>query len=213
MRILLFGLATLLCLPAWASGDHVQVSRFGQQGLQGWKTKSFAGKTHYSLVKMHGRTVLRAHCDSKTASGLYKPVHVNLHKTPILHWSWRISNVYPHLNGRKKSGDDYAARLYVADYHKFLIWESRAINYVWANTQPVGATWQNAFVSQDQMVAVQSGSPKQSGQWVKESRNILKDMHHFFHRDSINGVALMTDCDNGGGTATAYYRNIYFSSH
>lgn len=213
LRLSLLCISVILCVLAQTANARVDVSQFNTHGLKGWKVKSFKGKTKYTLIKKNGRKILRARCTHRTASGLYKPVRVNLHKTPILHWSWRISNVYPGLNGKTKSGDDYAARIYVADYHKFLVWESRAVNYVWANTQPRGSTWKNAFVSQDQMVAVKSGAPARPGRWVKESRNVLKDMKSYFHRDTINGVALMTDCDNGGGKATAYYRDIYFSSH
>jgi hypothetical protein len=59
------------------------------------------------------------------------------------------------------------------------------------------------------MVAVESGNGK-AGTWVAEERNLCEDYRALFGEDppEIGAVALMTDTDNTGGEATAYYGDI-----
>jgi hypothetical protein len=59
------------------------------------------------------------------------------------------------------------------------------------------------------MVAVESGD-ENAGTWVTEERNVYEDYRRLFGEDppDIGAVALMTDTDNTGGEATAYYGDI-----
>jgi hypothetical protein len=47
-----------------------------------------------------------------------------------------VDHVYKGLDGRTQAGDDYAARIYVIHDGGLFAWRTRAINYVWANSQP-----------------------------------------------------------------------------
>jgi hypothetical protein len=88
---------------------------------------------------------------------LGRTVAVDLKKTPILCWQWRIDAPVASADMNKKSGDDYAARVYLtftvppeqlgfATRTKLSLARSiygnqvpdAAINYVWDNKQPVG---------------------------------------------------------------------------
>lgn len=131
-------------------------------------------------------------------------------------------------NARKKDGDDYPARIYVTfDYDKsnfgffdrakyealdalgFDKVPTRALNYIWASRVEKGTVLPNPFTDWVQMVAVESGSTK-VGTWVMERRNIRGDYRQAFGEEPppINGIAIMTDTDNTGESATAYYGNI-----
>jgi hypothetical protein len=59
------------------------------------------------------------------------------------------------------------------------------------------------------MVAVESGDGK-AGQWVTEERNIFEDYKRFFGEDppQLGAVALMSDTDNTGDEAVAYFGDI-----
>ena len=71
-----------------------------------------------------------------------------------------------------------------------------------------GTVLQIPFTDCVQMVAVESGSTN-VGTWVTEQRNIRKDYRQAFGEEPpINGLAIMTDTDNTGESATAYYGNI-----
>ncbi|MGE3150714.1 MAG: DUF3047 domain-containing protein, partial [Pseudorhodoplanes sp.] len=50
--------------------------------------------------------------------------------------------------------------------------------------------------------------------WVSHKRNVRSDIRELFGQDitSIDAVALMTDTDNSGQRATAYYGDIWFSA-
>jgi hypothetical protein len=61
------------------------------------------------------------------------------------------------------------------------------------------------------MIIVESGEEKLN-QWVSEERNVTEDYQLAFEQDPpmISGVAIMTDTDNTGESATAYYGDILF---
>ena len=56
-----------------------------------------------------------------------------------------------------------------------------------------------------------SGSAKLD-QWVNEKRNVYEDYKKAFKEEPpmISGVAIMTDTDNTGESATAFYGDIVF---
>jgi hypothetical protein len=64
------------------------------------------------------------------------------------------------------------------------------------------------------MIAVESGNGK-AGQWVSEQRNVLEDYRRYFGQDPPRpgAVAIMTDSDNTGESATAWYGPISISSN
>ena len=61
------------------------------------------------------------------------------------------------------------------------------------------------------MVVVQSGN-KDLNKWVDEERNMYEDYRNAFKEEPpmISGVAIMTDTDDTGESATAYYGDIVF---
>ncbi len=210
MRNFLLAVLAMMSLSAFA--EPVYVGRFSQGDLNAWTAKKFSGETQYSLVEDGGRKVLKA-VSKATASGLYKQVHIDLQKTPYLNWSWKIDHTLGDIPERKRAGDDYPARVYVVFSGGLVFWRTRAINYVWSSNQAVGTEWPNAFTDHALMVAVASGAA-QAGQWVKERRNVLEDFKRLFGGDIryVDAVAVMTDTDNSGKSATAYYGDIYFSA-
>ncbi|MDQ3186066.1 MAG: DUF3047 domain-containing protein [Pseudomonadota bacterium] len=203
-----------ICLPglSWATGAHVDIARFSRGDLSSWQSKVFTGKTRYSLENTDGRTVLRAD-SSAAASGLYREISVELGKTPILNWTWKVSNVLAGADERTRAGDDYAARVYVVFSGGLMFWRTRAINYVWSNKQVIDSSWPNAFTGNARMIAVESGSSR-IGQWVSERRDVRADYRRLFGEEPgrVDAVAIMTDSDNTGTTARAWYGDIWFTA-
>jgi hypothetical protein len=197
---LLFALITI----GTSGAERVSVGLFSADELDGWEEKRFAGVTKYTLTEEDGHRVLRA-ASHGSASGLYKYMRVDLMKTPYLHWSWKVENT--------QAGDDYPARIYVIASGGLLFWRTHAVNYVWASRQPEGATWPNAFTANAGMIAVRSGD-SQVGRRIAERRNVREDYRRVFGLDMryVGAVALVSDTDNSGKAATAYYGDIYFSA-
>ncbi len=148
-----------------------------------------------------------------SASALIKKMYVDINKYPFLNWSWRIENRLVVENENDKSGDDYAARIYVVIDGGIFIWRTRAINYVWANRKSKGEIWENPFAGKNAlMVALRNRQDKLST-WYAEKRNVYVDLKRLFGKafHYIDAIAIMTDTDNSHGHAKAYYGNIYFS--
>ena len=89
-----------------------------------------------------------------------------------------------------------------------------AAQYVAANeydkiVSNFGAKGTNAYTSNAMMIAVESG-PEKSGQWQTVRRNIVEDYRRAFGEDppKVGAIAIMTDTDNTGEHAVAWYDDI-----
>ena len=192
---------------------------FSLKGLQGWSQRRFdhQRRTRYTLVNDNGTRVIHAQCND-SASGLIWRGSVNLDKTPILHWRWKISRIYPGINEQEKSGDDFPARIYVVTGTRWLPWTLKSLSYVWSNGSGHGSTnrkaWPSPYTGHEMVIAVRSG-PRGVGMWQVERRNVRSDFLNAFggRIHLIGAVGVMTDCDNSHNHAQAWYGDIRFSAH
>ena len=184
---------------------------FSTDALDNWEERSFKGNTEYELVDAGEIPVLRGHTQGQ-ASVLYREIDIDLTKTPIINWSWKIDHIYNNIEEHTKEGDDFPARLYVVVKTGFLPWETLAINYVWSSNTPVGRNWHNPFTDEAVMIAVQSGD-EHAGKWSVHSRNVIEDFKTLFGLDAteINGYAVMVDGDNSNQDGTAWFGEISFT--
>ena len=194
-----------------ARAEEIPVSRFSVEGLTGWESKHFKGLTEYRLVNEAGRTVVHA-ASHDSASGLIRRISFQPSKHRYLRWSWKVAGTIRGGDERSKRGDDYAARLYVVFKGRYF-WQTKAINYIWANKLAKGGSVQNAYTANARMIAVASGNEK-AGQWLSEERDLLVDYRALFGSDppEAEAIAIMTDTDNTGGTAEAWYGDITLST-
>jgi hypothetical protein len=198
----------------------------------GWQPLTFKKierQTDYSLVEDDGRVVLRADSDS-AAAGLVHALDIDPAQYPVIEWRWKVGNTLQGGDMTRKAGDDYPARVYVSfaydpDHASLLervkqqaarlIWGEdtpyRAVSYIWASNSPAGTTAANPYTDRTMMFALQSGEAK-SRQWVTERRNVFEDYRRAFGEEPprISGVGIMTDTDNTGETATAWYGDVVF---
>lgn len=206
-----FGAVALALAALPAQGDSTQV--FKPSDILEWEVHAFADETGYELVDTDQGEVIHAQCEGNSASGLYHRKTIDLTETPVVEWRWRVDDPVNPEDETSKSGDDYAARLYVVDEHSYLRWRTRAVNYVWASQQPRGSDWENAYQSRAQMVAVESGAPDEDDDgWRTHRRNVREDFKRFHDRelDDLSVVAIMTDCDDTGKPVEAWYGQIRF---
>lgn len=167
----------------------------------------------------------------KSASGLIFRYHGSVAEAPILRWRWKVSGTLANADERKKTGDDYAARVYITFQYdpsrvkfgtrlKYKTIKSvrgeypphNAITYVWANKLVAGESIPSPYTKRVKMVAVRSGDSA-ADEWRSEERNVLEDYRRLFGEDPppYAGVALMTDTDNTGGEAEAWYADLTLS--
>ncbi len=223
--------------PAEAEKKKAGNAAFLALGFTGsptaWKDLTFPRikrHTTYTIKKDKDGGYLAA-VSSGSASALYLPLDLDPGEYPVLSWRWKIGGVLRKGDARTKAGDDYAARVYVTfarersaesflDKTRALLAEKvfgqsipgSSLNYIWANKLEKGAIVPNPYTEKNMMIAVESGGTK-AGRWVREERNIVEDYMKAFGRrpPRITGIAVMTDSDNTGEEARAWYREIVFS--
>lgn len=228
----------LLCLllPLISQAEDVfEVGAFSKADInsavpEGWQALNLGGaadETRYALVEEAGRLVMHA-VSENAASALIYPLHIDLKQYPVVQWRWKVENVLAKGDALHKDGDDYPARLYVtfdADMTELSWFEKlevesyhllhgiypplAALNYLWANKLPVGSLLPNIYSSRVKMIVVNSGEA-QLGEWVVQERNLYEDYLRAFGKapPAVIGIAIMTDTDNTGERASAYYGDI-----
>jgi hypothetical protein len=179
----------------------------------------------YQSVSIPGGTALR--CESRaSASGLLLKEAYDIKALPVLRFEWKVENIYPGADPRKKSADDYPLRLYVSfplDPKKAGLLDrlARAIygqlpphsslNYVWSSLpSPRAKPYPSPYTSRVRMIALQGG-PENVGKWVTEEVNVLEDYRLAFGKDAPPGLAqlaIMNDSDNTKAAALSWLRYV-----
>lgn len=197
----------MLVTAVSADSGLLQIGSFSRTGLTGWSEKIFKGRTEYLIVDDAGKNVLQAKSRG-TASGLIFETDYDPQDYPFLSWRWKIANTIAKGDSRTKEGDDYAARIYVVFPHWFFP-KTKTLNYIWANRLPKGESQISLYASTDMMMAVESG-PEKAGQWLSVRRNIVEDYRQAFGEDppAVGAIAIMTDTDTTGESASAWYGDI-----
>lgn len=201
----------LISTTSLADGVNAPAGPFSEGTLEGWSERSFEGNSRYELIEENGVPVLQGQTE-KQASIFYREQSIDLSKTPVINWSWKIDGIFEDIDERIKEGDDFPARLYVVAKTGLLPWNTIAINYVWASEQPIGAIWPNPFTEKAQMVVIQSGDTE-AGSWTSHSRDVARDFRVLFDKEvtEIKGYAVMVDGDNAQRDATAWFGEISFT--
>mgnify|MGYP006281102843 CR=1 FL=1 len=185
---------------------------------------------NYAAIDGNRQKVLYARSKS-SASAIIKRVDIDLETHPIMSWRWKVEDILEKGDVTRKSGDDYAARIYLTfDYPlDSLAWSTRwtlralrlfyerdqipnrAINYVWANKAERGTIVESPYTHLTMMVAANSGT-KNAGEWVTVKRNVYKDYKKAFGGTPppITGIAIMTDSDDTGEMTKAWIDEIVF---
>lgn len=235
MKILSLAAAIGVLLPLAVNAEALWVGRFSGSGTAipaPWKVERLdegVAPTHYGLRRWDGVDAVEAQAD-KSMALLLRPLTIDLRKTPILCWQWRIDAPVGSADMNRKSGDDYAARVYLtyaippdqlslATRAKLRIARSiygnqvpdAAVNYVWDNRHPVGTVQDNAYTDRSRMFVLRSGSGR-AGAWVHEQRNVLEDFQRAFGAldGRLSGLAIASDTDNTGEEAHAGFADFRF---
>lgn len=185
--------------------------------------------TDYRVTTISGVTAVEARADASMAL-LARSIEVDLATTPVLCWRWLVDAPVTRADMTKKSGDDYAARLYIAfdipnramsAGTKFKLGIARkmfgaavpdaALNYVWDNRNPVGTWRKSAYTDRAQLIVAETGVAR-AGRWQTERADIATDFARAFARIPGKPVllAVASDTDNTRSTARAAFADIHF---
>ncbi len=235
-KILLVALILWLGLSdSWSQTHYILRLQPGQslEKLSQWSPIYFdkiERKTRYTPVMFKNRVAIRAVAD-QSASGWIWQGRVNLSTTPYLNWCWAVENTYQKAQAGTRSGDDYPARIYANfayepqqvglltrlkyDTYRRLYGvypPLSVLNYIWSSQLPQGQFVRSAYADNVMLLALRQKEPYKT--WRCEKRHLIEDHLRYFGKPptTLTGVAFMTDADNTGEKATAYYGNIWFSA-
>lgn len=208
MKAVLFAILFIVCISInCADGQIITIDDF-ENGLKPqWECEKFKGETQYSIVKTDNGHVLKAESNASASALIFK-YEYDPQNYPILSWRWKVENIINEGDEMKKDADDYTARVCVILPHWFPSL-TKKITYLWGNKLPKGKHTPSPYYSRSIMVAVESGN-ENIGKWVTERRNVYEDFKMYFGEEppQVGGIAIMTDTDNTGESAIAYYDDI-----
>jgi hypothetical protein len=179
-----------------------------------------------ALVDDGGAIVLRSRA-AAAAGTIAHDLDADPAARPLLSWRWKVDRVVERANLAEKSGDDFAARVYVffdvpvealpagARVKAFVaraVWGEKlptaAICYVWDNRHAPGTSAWNPYTDRVRTVVLRSGSP---GAWAEESRDLAADFRAAFGAQwpgpvpRVTGIAVGNDTDQTGEAVTAWF--------
>lgn len=216
-------------LPAVGKFSAAKPGDVLPSGWRVWQLSNLKRPTQYRLVDHEGRTVVFARARG-SASGLVLPISIDLREYPILQWRWNVSSLIVGADNTQRQTEDSPVRIVIAfdgDKSKLPLEERlfaeqfkaftqqefpyALLMYIWENRAPVGAVIENLNTSRIKMIVADSGEAK-VGAWREHTRNVYEDYKRAFGEEPprVRSIAIMTDSDNTGGDAEAYYGDITF---
>lgn len=217
------------------AGEIVKLDHFDNESEQvpaPWQVIQLDKKvpaTHYRVARWDGVLAVEATAE-KSMALLARPVEVDLNRTPVLCWRWRVDAPLVKADMATKAGDDYAARVYVSFTlpsaeigfvlrSKLALARSiygdavpdAAINYVWDNRYSVGTRKPNAYTDRTRMIVAETGA-KNAGHWVSARHDVQQDVIAEFGSQQARMVQLSvaSDTDNTKESAHAGFADFHF---
>jgi hypothetical protein len=198
--------------------------------LDRWRHESFpkiGRQSRYEIVQKDGQPALHARAEASASFLLYDQAW-SIREYPLLGWSWLVQNVYEKGDGTTKAGDDFPLRIYVlfeydpgkASFGDRLVYGAArllygqyppysSLSYVWESRGEPGRIIINPYSDRARQVVLRSGE-SQLGLWLVESVDVLADYRRAFGTEPPDRVtlAIMSDADNTGESASGYFRYI-----
>jgi hypothetical protein len=207
-----------LALDATARAAETNAVLFAshfERGLAGrWVQEKFIfglALTDYSVVPDGTNYCLRASATNSNSALMVKlnfkpPAHL------FVSWRWKIDHTPPGASDRTVHDYDHAARLIIA-FDTF-IGPPRSIDYLWANSEPIGTAMPHPLMGRAQMLVLESGNGR-AGEWITEKRDVTADWRRLFPGKAmpkIVGIGVLTDTDSTHTQVTADYADIELDS-
>jgi hypothetical protein len=180
-----------------------------ENSLKEWEEKILKGKVTYMIEQGENLSYVRAR-SLKTASALYYKVDLDIDKSPLISWNWRVDafpkrNLPETIEGKKE--EDFAARVY-AIFPAAFFTRSKVIEYIWSETLPAGTTGTSGYSKNIKVLVLREGA---SPEWRSEKRDLYADYVELFGEEprlDVGAIAFMTDADSTKTSAEAVYDEI-----
>lgn len=225
-----------LAVSSWAqAGETIWLDHFAKSSFEvpyPWRIAQLdrsVSPTRYRVTRWDGVLAIEA-ISERSMALLTRPVDVDLNRTPVLCWRWRVDAPLVGADMATKAGDDYGARVYVSfampASELSLVTRAKlklarsvygdavpdaAINYVWDNRYPVGTRKANAYTDRTRMIVAESGAAN-AGKWVVARHDVQQDVVAEFgsERARMVQISVAADTDNTGERARAGFADFHF---
>jgi hypothetical protein len=150
----------------------------GPLDLTKWRVYPFTNTPSFKqppgIVLDDGRRVLQMRTNDE-AMRIGRSISVDLRKTPILVWQWKVLALPAGGDVREPKRNDQAARI-------MLMFEGmKGLLYIWDTTAPSGTELRpdDLDIFERALIVVRSG-PEESGRWWRERRDVSADFKRLF---------------------------------
>lgn len=181
-----------------------------------WKLEVHEGEPDIFYVEEESGQALCLRSDAAASYGIQRHVGIELDRTPILVWSWKVTEIPQHGHFVDASRDDQAAQLVVAFESGFL-GRRRVISYIWGSTASQGTTGETITGEEIPLldmkaVVVESGAEK-TDQWQTETRNVAQDYRRLFQEPPTDpvGIRIQINSQHTDARAESCWRTIRFT--
>ncbi len=228
-HLLALALVTAALVPALPAEAASSLGSF-DAGLEPWAELRFSTDrpaNTWGLRRWDGVDALEVRSEG-SMSLMARTVDIDLARTPVLCWRWRIERVLERADLTRKAGDDQAARVYLGlalpadrlglgDRLALSLARSRfgpdvpdaAINYIWDNRHAIGSEHPNAYTSRTTLVVLRSGAAD-AGRWVAERRDVAADILRLHGPGArLVQLAVAADTDDTGELAHSGFANLH----
>lgn len=205
---------------------HAESGVVPPQMIAGWQHMPLPGKslTSYRPLRVEGREALEVQAKS-SASLLRKRQNVAPDDLGTLRFSWKVPQLIESADMARRDAEDAVVRVVLtfdgdrsrlsardhmlSELAQVMTGEPlpyATLMYVWCPTRAEGSVIHNPRTDRIRKLVVESG-PQRLNQWLDYERNIKADFLAAFGEPPgrLIGVALMTDSDNTGAQALAWY--------
>ncbi len=197
-------------------------------GWQPWVLAKFKRPTAYSMVRDAGATVVHAQADASASGLVHALAELDPRRYRDLGWHWKIEQLIKSQDNTRRATEDAPARVIVkfgGDHAKLDFGERifaakvkamtgyemphATLMYIWARESATETVIPNHHTERVKMIVVESGHAR-LGAWHALKRDLYTDFRRAFGEEPgpIIGVGIMTDTDNTGEKARAWYGDI-----
>jgi len=240
----LAGATVIIAPPSWSidgvAPGATSIPLFSRKAAgsapREWQFQPVRGaksRTQYAFVhdEEANATVLEATADAAAGALTWRfDDDARIHN--ILRFKWKPGNLIASSDPKAKSGDDYAARIYVTfayDPERANVREKAenaivhalygetpphaALAYVFTHKAAAGTIFTSPYTNRVKNMVVDA-DPQSVGKWKSFVRDLYDDYKRAFGEEPtrISGIAIMVDTDNTGEKASARFGDITLSS-
>jgi hypothetical protein len=239
MKILSIALLCLVVAAGAGAQQPPEIPRFSSAKAGGppppeWKSvalASFKNNTDYMAVVEDGAVVMRATAHN-AASLLAVQTDFDPHQFPIISWRWKVAQGIPAAHTGEQAKEDAPVRVIVAfagDTSKLAFKDRFAASaaqtisgqplpyatlmYLWGSKVALDSITTSTRSARIKMLAV-AIDDQGIGKWLSYKRNLVEDFKRAFGEDpgNVTSIEILTDTDNTGADALAYYGDISVSA-